>query len=696
MSGPPGSVYNIKTLTRFTNDALSHPIEIEQKPDADVPSEADGTGRRLWPTALVLSRYLCAHPHLVAGKRVIELGAGPGCSGLVCAALGASHVVLTDMPEALPLCRDNLARNPRLASRVSVAPCAWGDGPSIAALLAGSGGFDVVIACEVVYKQDPEILQALAATQAALARTGATILMAYEFRGDLFDDMAYFDAVNEIFDCETTPLRPYEEEQAYEDDDEGGCRFLYSYFPYPTPSLLDGTKAAARPAEGAAGAKEAAKEAAEEAVEERAGAEAEERAEAEAEAARLVERGFEPDEVLAVDLPVFSDCDSDSDSDSGGGGGTGAADRADTGGAEGSALPSGVAGARVGEVLQLLADGGTRGVSPLLFDLAFWRAEAAAEGLHVLEEGADAARRRRDDAAPADVALAQALRSSLDRRGYLQAPPLAAADPAALAALRRMLVRLRARGFAPAFIYMFDEAWALLEAAWALLAEVLAPGAGPAALVLEPSFYAHALARPADAAAARGGGTELRRFSYLGGNFGTPHRDHASSDCFDPAGNPTMLSLWCPLTSVTADNGCMFVLPKEHDELLHAPTHPKHLLPFDQHSGTCNFPLGGAVALAPCAPGAALAWHGSSVHWGGACSSHAEAEPRASLTAVLRLRSAPRTQLQSAQELPELEASALPLSLGARVRYVASALLVYSYWYSLSHGVLPPDMLEDE
>ena len=50
----------------------------------------------------------------------------------------------------------------------------------------------------------------------------------------------------------------------------------------------------------------------------------------------------------------------------------------------------------------------------------------------------------------------------------------------------------------------------------------------------------------------------------------------------------------------------------------------------------------------------------------------------------------------SAQELPELEASALPLSLGARVRYVASALLVYSYWYSLGHGVLPPDMLEDE
>ena len=98
----------------------------------------------------------------------------------------------------------------------------------------------------------------------------------------------------------------------------------------------------------------------------------------------------------------------------------------------------------------------------------------------------------------------------------------------------------------------------------------------------------------------------------------------------------------------------------------------------------------------PWPASSALAWHGSSVHWGGACSSYAEEEPRASLTAVLRLRSAPRTQLQGAQDLPELGISALPLPLAARVRYVASALLVYSYWYSLGRGVLPSDMLLDE
>ena len=118
---------------------------------------------------------------------------------------------------------------------MSVAPCAWGDAPSIEALsrLAGGGGsgggFDVVIASEVVYKQEAEVLRALAATQDRLARAGARVLLAYEFRGELFDDLVYFDAANALFECEAIPLQPYEGEQAYDEDDEGGSRFLYMY-----------------------------------------------------------------------------------------------------------------------------------------------------------------------------------------------------------------------------------------------------------------------------------------------------------------------------------------------------------------------------------------------------------------------------------------------------------------------------------
>ena len=37
------TLFIAERVTRFTHDALPHPIELEQKPDADVPHEADGT-----------------------------------------------------------------------------------------------------------------------------------------------------------------------------------------------------------------------------------------------------------------------------------------------------------------------------------------------------------------------------------------------------------------------------------------------------------------------------------------------------------------------------------------------------------------------------------------------------------------------------------------------------------------------------
>jgi hypothetical protein len=45
------------------------------------------------------------------------------------------------------------------------------------------------------------VLQALAATQRKLTHAGGRALTAYEYRGELFDDMEYFDAVNDLFEC---------------------------------------------------------------------------------------------------------------------------------------------------------------------------------------------------------------------------------------------------------------------------------------------------------------------------------------------------------------------------------------------------------------------------------------------------------------------------------------------------------------
>ena len=72
----------------------------------------------MWPSAVVLSRWLMSHPATILGKRVIELGAGCGLTGLVAAKMQStsSHpdrqtVLLTDFN---PIVVDNLRRNAAL------------------------------------------------------------------------------------------------------------------------------------------------------------------------------------------------------------------------------------------------------------------------------------------------------------------------------------------------------------------------------------------------------------------------------------------------------------------------------------------------------------------------------------------------------------------------------------------------------
>lgn len=70
----------------------------------------------LWPSAFVLSQWLAANPSFVLSKRVLELGAGCGLSGLVAARLMKLHsspsqkseVILTDFNKIV---QENLLRN---------------------------------------------------------------------------------------------------------------------------------------------------------------------------------------------------------------------------------------------------------------------------------------------------------------------------------------------------------------------------------------------------------------------------------------------------------------------------------------------------------------------------------------------------------------------------------------------------------
>ena len=91
-------------------------LEIEQLAGLDkVVRESMRTGDQpywayVWPSARGLSRLIGELPDL-EGKRILDLGCGPGTVGLAAAARGASVVLADIRPEALELGRRNAARN---------------------------------------------------------------------------------------------------------------------------------------------------------------------------------------------------------------------------------------------------------------------------------------------------------------------------------------------------------------------------------------------------------------------------------------------------------------------------------------------------------------------------------------------------------------------------------------------------------
>eukprot|EP00930_Biecheleria_cincta_P051185 TRINITY_DN36344_c0_g1_i1.p1 TRINITY_DN36344_c0_g1~~TRINITY_DN36344_c0_g1_i1.p1 ORF type:complete len:247 (+),score=49.70 TRINITY_DN36344_c0_g1_i1:73-813(+) len=140
-----------------------------------------------WPTAQAMTNHLCEHPDLVRGcSAVLELGAGLGIVGAVCASLGCARVVLTDSECALPLLERNRELLADQGVDVEVARLEWGSQEDHAQLLTGATaqGFDLIVASDVILAGfDTEKLLA-SCLALAPRKAGLRILLGFEFRED--------------------------------------------------------------------------------------------------------------------------------------------------------------------------------------------------------------------------------------------------------------------------------------------------------------------------------------------------------------------------------------------------------------------------------------------------------------------------------------------------------------------------------
>ena len=124
---------------------------------------------QVWPSAVAAGERVLTEPDLVAGQRVLELGAGLGFASICAALAGASEVVAMDRePDAALFAAANAAEN---TCTVQTITSDWSHGWQ-------HGEYDVVLAADIIYDESAPPLLAKVLEKAV--RPGGIVL--------LFDD----------------------------------------------------------------------------------------------------------------------------------------------------------------------------------------------------------------------------------------------------------------------------------------------------------------------------------------------------------------------------------------------------------------------------------------------------------------------------------------------------------------------------
>ncbi|CAJ1448573.1 unnamed protein product [Effrenium voratum] len=181
---------------------------------------AAGIAGVLYDCALLLAARLVEEPRLLAGK-VLELGCGTGCCGLVAAACGA-EVLLTDRSEQALQVAKQSAKESGLS--VSVRRWEWSEPPPKECC-----GCSTVLASDLVYSEDTgALLGALEAVTCA----GSVVLLVARVRspGSLAGLRSLLAGASRTFkECAPLPLRPMARATVQGMKDPDGLEGVYFY-----------------------------------------------------------------------------------------------------------------------------------------------------------------------------------------------------------------------------------------------------------------------------------------------------------------------------------------------------------------------------------------------------------------------------------------------------------------------------------
>eukprot|EP00656_Telonema_subtile_P006122 TRINITY_DN12811_c0_g1_i1.p1 TRINITY_DN12811_c0_g1~~TRINITY_DN12811_c0_g1_i1.p1 ORF type:complete len:264 (+),score=64.80 TRINITY_DN12811_c0_g1_i1:170-961(+) len=166
---------------------------------------------------------------------------------------------------------------------------------------------------------------------------------------------------------------------------------------------------------------------------------------------------------------------------------------------------------------------------------------------------------------------------------------------------------LQQKGWPAGFVFMFDEAWRVVE----VLRQAYSAALGPECTA-EPRVSALGF-KPNNAPHQR----------YASTDSSIPRRQHSFNECHsEQGGGPTRLLSRVPLLDATVDNGAVYVVPKEFDDWFERSD-------AWEHSHCCQVRADGVLELGfgiqsvrplETRQGDVLVLDGSLVHWNAQCS----------------------------------------------------------------------------